>query len=159
MLSKLEDKNLKLKYILLTHAHFDHMLACEKLREETKAPLCVHEADADAVTEPRHSYLILAGILKGFKPADIRLKEVDVLTLGTGKFEVIHTPGHTKGSCCYTYSNDVFCGDTVFDSGYGRTDLYGGDERAMADSLDKIHRLFDGSGKRFHPGHGNSFVL
>ncbi len=159
LIKKLGEKNVKLKYILLTHAHFDHMLACEELRELTGAPLCVHEADADGITDPKKSYLTAAGIYKGFKPADILLNEGDTLTLGDKEIGVIHTPGHTLGSCCYTYVNDVFCGDTIFDGSWGRTDLYGGSDDDMRNSLKRLHRMYDGTGKRFHPGHGNSFVM
>ncbi len=156
---KLMEKGLELKYILLTHAHFDHMLACDKLREMTGAPLCLHELDADGITHPGHSYLPVAGIFEGFKPADRLLKEGMTLPLGNENIGVIHTPGHTKGSCCYTYANDVFCGDTIFDGSWGRTDLYGGSDTEMARSLERLHSLYDGSQKRFHPGHGNSFFI
>ncbi len=156
---KLSEKELELKYILLTHAHFDHMLAAEELREQTGAPLCVHEADREGVTDPFKSYLVVAGVEEGLKPADILLKEGDSLTLGDQSIGIIHTPGHTLGSCCYTYANDVFCGDTIFDGSWGRTDLYGGSDEDMKRSLHRLHLMYDGAGKRFHPGHGNSFVL
>ncbi len=157
--AKLSDKKLKLKYILLTHAHFDHMLAAEKLRKLTSAPLCVHELDAQGVTVPEYSYLTAVGITHGFAPADRLLKDGQVLTLGDDKITVIHTPGHTKGSCCFAYANDVFSGDTIFDEGCGRCDLYGGSETQMQRSLSYLHGKYDGTGVRFHPGHGNSFTL
>ncbi len=155
--NKLKEKNLKLEMILLTHAHFDHIMALDELRDATSAPVYLHFADWEILTSAEHSYLSFVGRTTGMRAADEILADGDILRLGDERIEVIHTPGHTPGSCCFVAGTDVFCGDTIFASGYGRCDLYGGCDELMRGSLDKLNRRFEGTEYRFHPGHGNSF--
>lgn len=157
LLRKLKEKNLKLEKILLTHAHFDHILALDELRAATGAAACIYKSDDEGLTNPNYSYLTWVGKHEGMKNADILLSDNDTIDFGTGKITVLHTPGHTRGSCVYVYGSDVFCGDTVFSEGYGRTDLYGGSDEDMTQSLKKLYKSY--VGYKFHPGHGNSFRL
>ncbi len=157
LLKKLNEKNLKLEKILLTHAHFDHILALESLKEATNVEVCIHKDDAEGLLDPERSCLTWVGRHVGMDSADVLLSDNDTIRFGDKKITAIHTPGHTLGSCAYVYGSDVFCGDTVFADGYGRTDLYGGSEEKIAESLKKLR---DGYiGYRFHPGHGNSFLM
>lgn len=148
----------EIRYILLTHAHFDHMLSLESLRELTGAPLAIHEHDAESLTDPNLTYMAqFAGVDTGCRPAEMLLSDGDVLELGETKLTVMHTPGHTMGSVCYMTDGIILTGDTLFANSIGRCDLYGGDEMTIEDSLRRLARL-DGNYK-LYPGHGPTTTL
>ncbi len=145
----------QIKGILLTHAHFDHMLALDAWRRFTDAPVMVMAEDAPAFTDPyKNGYRYFFEEDLTFLPPDLLLEEGQVLPFGNERLTVMHTPGHTKGSCVFDSGAVLFTGDTVFDGGgYGRTDLYGGNADALFGSLRRILLL---SGERaVYPGHGN----
>jgi len=138
LLSLIKTENIKVKYILNTHGHADHVLGNPKLKEVLKIPVCIHEADDrffsdKAVREKTSEELGLPPP----DPADIRLKDEDVVEVGTLKIKVIHTPGHTPGSVCYLVDGNLFCGDTLFVGAVGRTDLIGGSLETLLESLEK----------------------
>ena len=148
----------KIKYILLTHAHFDHMLSLEALRRETGAPLALHKYDAESLSDPSLTYMEqFAGITEGCAPAEITLSDGDTIELGGTKLTVLHTPGHTVGSVCYMTDGIIVTGDTLFHGGIGRCDLYGGDDRAMEQSLRRLASLE--SEYKLYPGHGSTTTL
>jgi glyoxylase-like metal-dependent hydrolase (beta-lactamase superfamily II) len=89
--------------------------------------------------------------------ADLLVEDGDVICAGSMEFTVLHTPGHTPGSVCFSSENMLFCGDTVFAYGYGRYDLWGGDREALYTSLQKIADLEDDF--KLCPGHGNTASL
>lgn len=158
ILSMASANNIEIKYILLTHAHFDHMLSLEELREKTGAPLALHKYDAETITDPELTFMSrFGGVTEGSKPAEIILEDGDVITLGETEIEVIHTPGHTAGSVCYKSGDTIITGDTLFRGSIGRCDLYGGDEMAMDESLKRLLAL-DGDYK-LYPGHGSTTTL
>ena len=158
ILSLCNTNGITVKYILLTHAHFDHMLSLEALRAATGAPLALHRYDADSLGDPSLTYMEqFAGIHEGCATAEILLDDGDTLTLGDTVLEVLHTPGHTVGSVCYKTEVAIITGDTLFHSGIGRCDLYGGDDRAMEQSLKRLASL-DGDYK-LYPGHGSTTTL
>lgn len=158
ILSMAAANNIEIKYILLTHAHFDHMLSLEELREKTGAPLALHKYDAETITDPNLTFMAqYGGVSEGSKPAEITLEDGDIITLGETEIEVIHTPGHTVGSVCYKSGDAVITGDTLFRGNIGRCDLYGGDEMAMDESLKRLLSL-DGDYK-LYPGHGSTTTL
>ena len=138
LLSLIKTENVKVKYILNTHGHADHVLGNPKLKEVLKTPVCMHEADDrffsdKAVREKTSEELGLPPP----DPADIRLKDEDVVEVGTLKIKVIHTPGHTPGSVCYLVDGNLFSGDTLFVGAAGRTDLIGGSLETILESLEK----------------------
>lgn len=150
--------NIEIKYVLLTHAHFDHMLSMDALREKTGAPLGIHKYDAEALSDPNLTYMAQFGrVNEGSKPAEILLENGSIIELGKTKIEVIHTPGHTVGSVVYKSGNILITGDTLFRGNIGRCDLYGGDEMAMEQSLKKLISL-EGDYK-IYPGHGSTTTL
>ena len=154
IINKLTERKLNLKYIMLTHAHFDHMMALEELREKTGAPLCVHEDDAEAVTNTSLNYMkLFANKNMTIKPAEIILRDGDTIN----DIRVLHTPGHTKGSVCYFIGDNIITGDTLFKEDFGRTDLYGGDYNQLMDSLKKLAALEEEY--KIYPGHGSSSYL
>ena len=148
---------LAVEAILLTHAHFDHILAADELRRETGAPVYVYETDAPALADPRRSLTVLAKGGAGPLRADHLLKDGEELRVGRLAVSVLHTPGHTPGSCCFLCGDALFSGDTLFAGSIGRTDFPGGDDQAMAASLRMLAALEPGI--RVFPGHGESTTL
>lgn len=137
----IEGLELKMKGILLTHHHYDHVGGVEKIKAATGCPVFIHRADADPYK----------------KHADVLLKHGDTLTLGDEEIKVIHTPGHTKGSVCFysEQSKVAFTGDTVFNVEVGRVDLEGGSLDDMANSVRNIINLWSDE-IVIYPGHGDS---
>jgi hydroxyacylglutathione hydrolase len=138
ILDLIQTQGVKVKYILNTHGHSDHVLGNAKLKEILKVPVCMHEADDrffsdKAVREKSSKELGLPPP----DPADIRLKDEDTVEVGTLKITVIHTPGHTPGSVCYLIDGNLFCGDTLFVGAAGRTDLIGGSLETLLESLER----------------------
>ena len=148
---------LAVEAILLTHAHFDHILAADELRRETGAPVYVYETDAPALADPRRSLTVLAKGGAGPLRADHLLKDGEELRVGRLAVSVLHTPGHTPGSCCFLCGDALFSGDTLFAGSIGRTDFPGGDDQTMAASLRMLAALEPGI--RVFPGHGESTTL
>ncbi|MBR5224654.1 MAG: MBL fold metallo-hydrolase [Clostridia bacterium] len=137
--------------VLLTHAHFDHMLfALPWLKEGVK--LYVHQEDAQGVTDPEWNLSGMVGVQLRLPEPDVCLREGDVFEEAGISFTVLHTPGHTKGSVCYQVGDTLFSGDTMFYQSYGRVDLPGGNNMQMAMSLKRLLKLDDQT--VVYPGHG-----
>jgi glyoxylase-like metal-dependent hydrolase (beta-lactamase superfamily II) len=138
LLALIKTEGFKVKYILNTHGHSDHVLGNPKLKEVLNVPVCMHEADDRFFSdqEVREKSSKELG-LPPPDPADIRLKDEDIVEVGTLKVKVIHTPGHTPGSVCYLVDGNLFCGDTLFVGAVGRTDLIGGSLETLLESLEK----------------------
>ncbi|MDH3358135.1 MAG: MBL fold metallo-hydrolase [Desulfobacteraceae bacterium] len=138
LLALIETRNLRVKYILNTHGHADHVLGNPTLKNLLKIPVCMHEADDKFFNDPsvRETSSHELG-LPPPDPVDIKLKDGDVLEVGTLNIEVIHTPGHTPGSVCYRVGENLFTGDTLFVGAAGRTDLTGGSLNTLIQSIEK----------------------
>lgn len=139
-----------LKYILLTHGHFDHTEGVLQVKERYGCKVAINEADMNLYTSGGFS-------LTPFKKpveksaADITVSDGDVIHLGETEIKVIETPGHTKGSVCYIAGDCLFSGDTLFCCSCGRTDFPGGSVSEMRSSLEKLKNL-EGDYKVM-PGH------
>lgn len=147
----------KLRYILLTHGHFDHILTLDSLRQETHSEICIHRDDSKMSGDSNLNASDYFGLGFTSVGADRLLDDGDMLQLGTDTVRVISTPGHTPGSVCFDCGGDLICGDTLFSSGYGRYDLPGGDPKALFASLTMLAVRKDNP--MIHPGHGASCDL
>lgn len=146
--------------IFLTHGHIDHVAGTDEARAATGAPASIHEADAGWLAAvPRQAEMFG---LPGAAAPTVELRHVDGERLALGNLEarVIHTPGHSAGSCCLWFESEgvLFTGDTLFLGSVGRTDLPGGDFDALARSIkDRLFTLAEEA--TFHPGHGPAGAL
>lgn len=122
--------------ILLTHGHFDHIFAVNEVRQALQVPVYAHEKEA-ALLGSADMNRSAAWAAAMTTTADVLVKDGQVLDLAGFKLRVIHTPGHTAGSCCYYFEDEkvLISGDTLFLESYGRTDLATGSESAILHSL------------------------
>ena len=141
----------KIAAILLTHGHFDHIGAVRELTDaDTK--LIIHKLDAPMLTDPElNAGKGLIGLNVTAPEATDLVKEGDELELAGLKVKVLHTPGHTPGSVCYLIEDELFTGNTLFEYGWGRTDLPGGSEEQMEASLRRLMPMV--RTMPFHAGH------
>jgi hydroxyacylglutathione hydrolase len=157
IISKLVSLDIKVKYILLTHTHFDHIGALDEIKAAfPDALLCVHELEKEALYDPARNLSIGFGInYKYSGQIDLELKDGEEIEFASTVIKVIHTPGHTVGGICYHLDDMLFSGDTLFHSSVGRTDLPGGDSVTLLSSI--RNKLFSLPGStKVYPGHMDS---
>jgi len=142
----IEEAKLKIKYIVNTHGHEDHVKGNAVFQEKYNVPICIHSLDAHFVEN-----------LENAKSSIIILDEGSLLQCGNETLKVIHTPGHTPGSICLVGKQLVFTGDTLFAGGIGRTDFPGGSMSDMGTSLQKLTSLPDYL--LVYPGHGETTMI
>jgi len=148
---------LRLEYILLTHGHADHIGAVDELREKYNAKVAVHALDAEMLLSGEKNLSSFIGTPFAVKAADRLLQDGDVVDVGTIRFHVMHTPGHSKGSVCYLADHVMFSGDTLFEGSIGRTDFPGGSMSEMRASLARLKALEEDY--EVYPGHGGATTL
>lgn len=151
----LNEKGLSLKYIFLTHAHFDHIMALSELKETTGAQIVIHRDEEQYLnnTELNLSYFPLPSV-----KADIKVCDGDVIEFADVKIKVIHTPGHTLGGVCYLFDETLVSGDTLFYGSIGRYDFPMGDFDTEINSIkEKLMVLPDNI--KVYPGHGPATTI
>lgn len=156
----IEQNQLKLKGIILTHCHYDHIGAVEELKEKYNCFVYIHKKDMEGLKNSNINYSMpIAGKTEGVI-ADRLLQDGDSVRIGELPLEVIHTPGHTAGSICLKVKNQkiIFTGDTVFRDEIGRMDLASGSETDMKKSIiDKISNWPEDT--KIYPGHGDTATM
>ncbi len=155
----LKANDLVCKAILLTHGHFDHILAAESLKGITATNIYAHEDEVELLKDPNLNSSARVRRECTLVP-DILLKDQEMLELAGFKIRVIHTPGHTSGGTCYYFLGHaiLISGDTLFLESVGRSDLPTGDGKLLIKSLlDKIMTLEDGV--KVYPGHGEATTI
>jgi len=143
----IEQAQLKVKYIINTHGHNDHVKGDAIFQEKYKVPICIHKLDA----------YFLDSLPKIDAPKNILLEEGNLIQFGKETLTVLHTPGHTRGCICLVGDRVVFTGDTLFAGGIGRTDFPEGSMVDMNRSLHKLEQLPDNL--LIYPGHGETSML
>jgi glyoxylase-like metal-dependent hydrolase (beta-lactamase superfamily II) len=154
ILKSVEDLGLDIKVIVLTHGHLDHIGALKEVAEATGAEVAIHRSDAEPLQGQYHSLGAMFGLAYPVpSPPERLLGEGDTLDIDELRFSVLYTPGHTLGGICLLGEGVVFTGDTLFNSGIGRTDLPGGSYTELMNSIhDKLLALPDDT--VVYPGHG-----
>ncbi len=160
ILAVLKRHGLKVTAIVVTHGHIDHVAGAQALRRATGAPVYMNAADQEQLDQ-----LDWQASWLGMPPperveVDSELKDGDRLTVGPVELTVLHTPGHTRGSCCLWIPAEqkLIAGDTLFRDSIGRTDLPGGDSRRILASIkEKLLGLPEET--RVYPGHGEETTI
>lgn len=145
---------LELKYIINTHGHWDHIKNNSLIQDKYKVKILIHKDDEHLILEPNNmksSYFNPTNIIP--TKADMYLEEGEKIYLGEKFLNVLHTPGHSKGSVILYNDELAFTGDTLFHGSIGRCDLPGGDKDVMIDSLEKIKKNIPLTALVL-PGHG-----
>lgn len=151
IIAQAEQNNLKIKYIVNTHGHVDHIAGNTDMQKKTGAKIIIHESDAEMLTSTPAMILKMFGA-KQSPAADRTVRDGDTIPFGAFSLKVLHTPGHSPGSMSLHLDDYVFTGDTLFVGGVGRTDLPGGSSRVMIRSIqEKLCTLPDHT--KVLPGH------
>ncbi len=155
ILSEVEALGFTVEMILHTHAHFDHFLASGHVQKATNATICLHHDDLKLwdLLEVQCNMFNVPYV--PVPQPESWLNDEQVITVGQSSGKVLHTPGHTPGSLCFYFDQEdlVLSGDTLFRGGIGRTDLWGGDPRAIERSIrERLYSLNEST--QVVPGHG-----
>ena len=145
--------------VLLTHGHFDHIMGVEAVREKYQIPVYACRQEEEMLREPSVNMTDQMGKSCSIRP-DVFLDDLQVFEAAGFSIQMIHTPGHTKGSCCYYLKEEgvLFSGDTLFCGSVGRTDFPGGSASQIRNSL---HRLLAAlpDDTSVYPGHDTSTTI
>ena len=153
ILLSLAESKLKVKYIINTHGHFDHVSANGKMKDATGADILIHPLDAPMLEKLSSNAAFFGVSVENSPPCDQTLEEDDTVSFGDITLKVIHTPGHTPGGISLYTNGVVFVGDTLFAGSIGRTDFPGGDFNTLISSIKtKLFNMEDDM--RVFSGHG-----
>ena len=160
IINTLHDNDIYAKYIVLTHCHFDHILAVEKLMQNLDVKLIVCQSEKDNLLDSSINYTDRYSRKPVSISADLYVQNNDIIKSGDFEFTVIETPGHTSGSMCLYCKNEniLISGDTLFFESVGRCDLATGDDEALVTSIkEKLFSLPNAT--IVLPGHGENTTI
>lgn len=160
ILEQCKKRGLSVKAVLLTHGHFDHMLAAPELKTALGVAVYAAQEDEKLMLDPRLNLSAVFGGPQASLRADVFVRDGEELELIGLRWRVIATPGHTPGSVCYYLAQEgaLLAGDTLFCGSYGRTDFPGGSTGALVKSI--TEKLFCLPGEtRVYPGHGEETTI
>ena len=141
IMKMIEEERAEVKYILLTHGHFDHIASALEFSKNLGAKIVINEPDAEMLSDAEKC--LAHSFTRDFIPfnADIIVNDGDEITVDELAFKFMATPGHSKGSAVITCEDVMFAGDTVLEGTVGRTDLYGGSFSQMLSSIKKLSEI------------------
>jgi len=146
------ENTLKVKYLVCTHTHFDHVGAVSDLKKDTGAKIVIHKDDLPIYESSQDHAAIWGFEIDPLPQPDVFVSDGDTIAIGNLQFEILHTPGHSPGGICIYGEGFVITGDTLFAGSVGRTDLPGGDIQKLKTSFKRLMSLSDGV--KVLPGHG-----
>jgi len=153
ILLSLADSELKVKYIINTHGHFDHVCGNGKMKDATGADILIHPLDAPMLGMLSSNAAVFGISVENSPPCDQTIEEGETISFGNISLKVTHTPGHTPGGISLYTDGIVFVGDTLFAGSIGRTDFPGGDFDTLISSIKtKLFNMEDDM--RVLSGHG-----
>jgi len=153
ILERLAELGGRVRFVINTHGHIDHVAANGAVVKATGAELLIHELDAGMLVAPEANLAMMMGVDCHSPAATGFLAEGDRVVVGKEELVVLHTPGHTAGSICLVTDEYAFTGDTLFLDSIGRTDFPGGSERLMQASLSRLQAVLKRE-TELYPGHG-----
>lgn len=156
----IEEKELKIQNILLTHAHIDHVLGLQKMYDLYKVPVLMHESEKEILDRNPMDANRFGFFFKPFEGEISYVKENEKISLGNDKFNILHVPGHSPGSIAFHSENQKFVisGDVLFEGSIGRTDLYKGNSEELLKSITEKLFVLDEQTQVFN-GHGNPTTI
>jgi glyoxylase-like metal-dependent hydrolase (beta-lactamase superfamily II) len=157
IVDEIKQNDLKVNYIICTHAHFDHIGAVGDIKNETGAKVMMHKADVELYENARDQAAIWGIHIDELPSPDVFIAEGDSVKVGGMVFHVIHTPGHSPGGICLYGEGVVFTGDTLFQGSVGRTDFHGGDIAQLKESFRRLLELPDET--KVFSGHGQETTI
>ena len=157
VLEEVDQQHLNVKYIVNTHGHPDHTAGNAIVKEATGASILIHKLDAPKLIDASKNLTVLFGLRVTSPPADRTLREGDIIQVGKVKLEVLHTPGHSKGSISLLGENVVFTGDTLFAGSIGRYDFPDASFKEIMSSIKRLAMLPDHV--KVYPGHGPTSTI
>lgn len=158
ILKRVEELNLDVKYIILTHGHGDHIGGLKEVKEGTQAPILIHEGDRELLNDGTKNLSSVMATGSVQLEADRFVKDGEELSFGNYSAKIIHTPGHTPGGISINIDGSLFTGDTLFTGSIGRTDFPGGSYEQIINSIkEKLVPFSDDI--IVYPGHGPSSTI
>ena len=159
LISIIKNENLNLKYIVLTHGHFDHIGACKQIKDKYNTPIVICEGEEILIEHSENNLSNMTDNKIEIR-ADIVLKDNDIFKFGESlHFKVLKTPGHTPGGMCLYFENEniLFSGDTLFYGSVGRTDFPYGNSSDLIKSITRLKDLPDNT--VVYSGHGDKTTI
>lgn len=151
-------KGKKIKFILLTHGHYDHFAGLEELCKNLDIPVYMHQNAYKKVLDNSQNYSLAFGKINNIKAIEnlCFVQESSIIPFNNYTIKVLETFGHTNCSVSYVIENNIFSGDFLFADSVGRTDLITGSNNALKNSIKRIMKFSD---YHFYPGHDQDFIL